>query len=450
MRDIVLALVIAGMLPMIISRPHLGALAWVWISMMNPHTLTYGFAQRVPWALIIAIATLLGFLFTKDKKPLPQNGGTWLIGLLLAWMSVTSLFALNPDTGEVLDRWIFAVKVLFMLVVTFMLLRGRKHIEWLVWAMVISIAFYGVKGGMWTLATGGGGRVWGPPGGTLAGNNELAIGLIIMLPWMYYLREAATHRWLRRGIVLAMVFVAFGILGSQSRGALLALVAMAIVLGWKSKHLVRTSLGLAVVGVAALAFMPESWTSRMDTINTYEADTSAMSRLWTWKTLWNAAVDRPLIGAGFRADNVLVFLKYAPVEGYEIFRGQVYVAHSIYLQALGEHGFVGLGLYLGLGLWTWFAAGRLARSTRDEPEFSEWVPLLMRMTQASLVGFAVGGAFLSMMLVDVTYYIPGVVVLVHATVTERRKALGAGRAAVPSNKIPEGARKHVLPGHPSA
>ena len=68
MRDIVLASMICGLLPMIVARPMLGALAWVWISIMNPHTLTYGFAQHVPWAMIIAIATLLGFFFTKDKQ----------------------------------------------------------------------------------------------------------------------------------------------------------------------------------------------------------------------------------------------------------------------------------------------------------------------------------------------------------------------------------------------
>lgn len=450
MRDVVLALMIAGMLPAIFLRPALGAIAWVWISMMNPHTLTYGFAMSVPWAMIIAIVTLLGFLVSKDKEPMPSNGGTWLIGLLLAWMSVTSLFAINPNPGEVLDRWIYAVKILFMLYVTFMLLRGRKQIDWLIWAMVISIDFYGVKGGLWTLLTGGTGRVYGPPGGTLSDNNGLAIGLIITLPWVYYLRGTATNRWVRWGLLLSMVLMAFAILGSQSRGALLAVLAMAIVLGWKSKHLIRTSIGLLAVGAAALAFMPDSWTQRMDTINAYDADTSAMSRLWTWHTLWNAAVDRPFVGAGFRADNLAVFLKYAPNDGYGAFDSAVYVAHSIYFQALGEHGFVGLSLYLCLGLWTWFAAGRLARTTQSEPEFAEWVPLLMRMTQVSLVGFAVGGAFLSMMLTDVTYYIPGVVVLVHATVTERRRAASMGLAAGPSAQNPNLQRKHAIPGHTSA
>lgn len=451
MRDITLAAFIAGMLLVTLRRPVFGALMWAWISMMNPHTMTYGFASRMPWALVIALTTLVGFAISKERKPLPLNGGTLLILLLLAWMTVTSAFALNPIEGEVLDRWVFVLKILFMLLITFMLVRGRKEIDWLIWVMVISVGFYGVKGGLWTLATGGGGRVWGPPGGNLAGNNELAVGLVIIFPWMYYLREMATHRWLRMALVASMVAVAFGILGSQSRGALLAVVSMAVVMGAKGKHMIRTMLVLAVVGLAALAFMPDSWTSRMDTIQTYEADTSAMSRIWTWKTLWNAVLDRPLVGAGFRADNLLVFQRYAPVDGFEIFQGKVFVAHSIYFQAMGEQGFVGLGIYLSLGLWTWFAAGRLARLTQNDPEFSAWVPLLMRMTQVSLVGFAVGGAFLSLMLLDLTYYIPGVVVLAHATVHERIRQRRTQGASEPLAQQNEGERKHaVLNGHRSA
>ena len=450
MRDLVLAAFIMGMLPMVFKHASIGALLWVWISMMNPHSLTYGFAARTPWAMIIAVVTLIGLLVSKDRRPLPKNGGTWLIIMLTVWMSVTSLSAMHPSGAEVLDRWIYAMKMMFMLLVTFTLLRG-KQINWLVWTMVVSVGYYGAKGGLWTLLTGGAGRVWGPPGGVLSDNNQLAVGLVIILPWMFYLRGVTANKWIRHGLLAGMVLVAFGILGSQSRGALLSLAAMALMLGIKSKRFIRTTLVLGVVAILALAFMPDSWTQRMDTIQSYQADSSAMSRIWTWKTLWNAAVAHPITGVGFRADNVVVFALYAPTDPeYDVFKGLIFVAHSIYLQALGEHGFVGLALYLGLGFWTWFAATRLSRETQNDPEFSAWVPLLMRMTQASLVGFAIGGAFLSLMMLDLSFYIPGVVVLAHATVTESRKAKRTA-AATPrpgsAATAKQGERHHVRPGN---
>jgi probable O-glycosylation ligase (exosortase A-associated) len=286
--------------------------------------------------------------------------------------------------------------------------------------------------------TGGGGRVWGPPGGMLEGNNELAVALIILMPMLFYLRQTEANVWLRRLLLFSMVTVVFSILGSQSRGALLGLLAMAFFLGLKGKHPVRTSLLLLAFGVLALAFMPETWSGRMDSINTYQKDGSAMSRIWTWTTLWNAAVDRPFVGAGFAADNDAVFSRYAPQDDhYAIFRGRVFVAHSIYFQVLGEHGFVGLALFLLLGLTTWITAGRIARRVRDDAEFGAWMPLLMRMVQVSIVGYGVGGAFLSLAYLDVPYYVMGFVVSAWALV-HRRPVL----AGVPGTPV-------VTPGQPA-
>lgn len=446
MRDILLAVIVLGLLPLALRRPMYGALMWAWISIMVPHQLTYGFARSVPWAMLIAITTMVGFVFSRERHRLPLNGGTVLLLMLMAWMTVTSFFALHPDTSAVWDRWIFAMKILVMVLLTLMLLRGEQQIRWLLWVVVLSLAYYGAKGGLWTVLTGGGSRVWGPPGGLMEGNNELAVGLVVITPWVYYLRAIDTRRWVRHGLLAVMVLLAFGILGTQSRGALVALLAMAFVLGVKGRYPVRTSIGLVLLGMLLLAFMPETWSDRMGTIRSFREEDSAMSRIWTWTTLWNVAMDRPLLGAGFSADNPLVFHIYGQIPGFEYFWGRVYVAHSIYFQALGEHGFPGLILYLCLGVWCWFAASSLIRSTRNDPEFSHWVPLLMRMSQVSLVGFAAGGAFLSLMLLDLAYYIFAIVVLTHATVKEhRRAAVSAPTLTPPKPGVP-----HVVSRHPLA
>jgi putative inorganic carbon (HCO3(-)) transporter len=438
MRDILLSLIVGGLLPLALRRPAIGALMWAWISIMNPHQLTHGFARTVPWAQIIAAVTLLGFIFSSQRKRMPLNGGTVLLAMLLVWVTVTSVFALNPNPNEVWDRWIFCMKIFVMLFLTLMLLRGQKEINWLIWVVVISIGFYGVKGGIWTVLSGGGSRVWGPAGTMLEGNNELAVGLVLITPLVYYLRASSTNKWVRLGLLWGMVACAFSILGSQSRGAFLALVAMGFVLGLKGKYPIRTSIALALVGLVVVAFMPDAWSQRMGTIQTYNDDTSAMSRIWTWTTLWNAAVDRPLIGAGFRADNLFVFAKYGRIPGFEYHFGTVYVAHSIYFQALGEHGFPGLILYVGVGVWTWFAAGALAVKTKNDAEFGTWVPILMQMCQVGLLGFAAGGAFLSLMLLDLQYYLLAIVVLARATVTERDSSQGITQKTLSVAMAPNG------------
>ncbi len=254
--------------------------------------------------------------------------------------------------------------------------------------------------------------MWGPPGGLLQGNNELAVGLVTLVPFLYWMRQTSASRWAKVALTASIALCAMSILGTQSRGALLAIGAMALFLGLKSNKPLQTTLMLGLLLAIAIAFMPSSWTERMDTIANYKDDGSAMSRLWTWQTLWNAAVDRPFVGAGFRADARIVFSMYAPKGGeWAVFEGAILVAHSIYFQMLGEHGFVGLGLFLMLWASVWIAASRVERRAQSMPDLAAWLPMLMRMTQVSLVGYLVGGAFLSLAYLDLAYFFMGFVIV---------------------------------------
>ncbi|MBI5720146.1 MAG: putative O-glycosylation ligase, exosortase A system-associated [Burkholderiales bacterium] len=447
MRDLALSALVAAVLVMVFKHPVLGAYLWAWLGLMNPHKMTYGFARSLPFALMAAAVTLVALVFTKKRQPLPRNGIAKLQILLLLWMTFTSFFAMAPQ-DDVLARWVFVLKIQFMLFVTWMLVRDAKEIRWLVWVIVLSVAFFGVKGGIFTVLTGGGSRVWGPPGGMLEENNALAVALVMLMPLMYFLRETEPRRWVRHALMFMMVTCAFSVLGSQSRGALLALLAMAFFLGLKGKYPVRTSVMLLVLVGVAIAFMPDTWTSRMETMKTYGEDGSAMSRIWTWTTLWNAAVDRPFYGAGFGADHPVVFDRYAPTDGvFEQFAGRVYVAHSIYFQMLGEHGFIGLGIFLALLATTWFTAGRVAARTAKDAEFSAWVPSLMRMVQVSLIGYMAGGAFLSLAYLDLPYYVFALVVLsdvlVRRRTAESTAVAGGVRTGGPA-AVPQGGAARAL------
>lgn len=432
MRDIVLAALVGALLIAVFKHPVVGAYLWAWLSLMNPHKLTFGFAFRLPFAQAAAAVTLVMVVATKQKQGLPMTGILGLLGAMVLWMSFTSLFAMAGQQA-VLDRWIYVIKMVLMLLVTWMLVTNAKQLRILIWIVTFSVCFFGVKGGVFTVLTGGGSRVWGPPGGMLEENNALAVALVMLTPMLYFLRQTETNIWLRRLLLFCMVSVVFSILGSQSRGALLALVSMGFFLGLKGKYPVRTSLLILLGIVIAISFMPDSWTRRMETLNTYEEDTSAMSRIWTWKTLWAAALDRPIVGVGFAADNMAVFTRYGSLDGYfAVFAGKVYVAHSIYFQMLGEHGFVGLFLFLTLGVVTWMTASKIARQCKDDPEFGSWMPLLMRMVQVSLIGYAAGGSFLSLAYLDLPYYIIGFVVSCSILLRKRAGQAGKARAAAPA------------------
>jgi probable O-glycosylation ligase (exosortase A-associated) len=164
--------------------------------------------------------------------------------------------------------------------------------------------------------------------------------------------------------------------------------------------------------------MPGKWTQRMDTINTYKEDASAMGRINAWKMATNLALDRPLVGGGFDIWNGVVFARYAPVPE------DVHAAHSIYFQALGEHGFVGLGLYLLLATLTFRRCSWIVRMTAKRDDL-KWAARLATMIQVSMLGFAVGGAFLSLLYYDVPYYLMAMVVCTGYLVENTLKAEAA-------------------------
>jgi len=426
MRDILITAIIVGLLPFILRSPRIGVYTWAWLAMMIPHRAAFGFARTLPFSQVVALATLIGFLFSKERRPFPVNSITVVYISLFLWMCFTSLFALNrPEV--VFNQWTFVLKIHLMLFVTLMLIRGRKQIEGLVWIVTLSIGFYGVKGGVWTILTGGGGRVWGPSGGMIQDNNALGLALVMLVPFFFYLYHVASRRLLRLAMLFCIVTTFVAILGTQSRGAFVALIGMAFVLALKGRRPIQMSVLLGCILVIGFLAMPDSWSGRMKSIENFEQDTSAMSRIYAWKTLWALALDRPLVGGGFVVDTMEVFARYAPLEGAGVYTASgVFVAHSIYFQALGEHGFPGLALYLLLGFVTWRKAGQLAHRYKEDPEYGSWMPLLMRMTQVSLAGFAVGGAFLSLMHFDLPYYIVSFVVLVDASLRERDKAKLSG------------------------
>jgi putative inorganic carbon (HCO3(-)) transporter len=395
MRDIFVTLVVFGSLPLIFKRPYWGAILWIWISVMNPHAQGWGFARTFPFAAIIAAVTIVGLVIYKGDKKLPMVPTIVTFIVFLAWMSLTALFAIHPD--QVFDQWFKVVKIFGMTLVVMMLLKERRHIELVIWSIVISIGYYGVKGGIFTIRSGGNDRVWGPAGTFIEGNNEIALAFVMVIPLMFYLMKITKNKWGRYAFMASMGLCALASLGSYSRGALLAISAMGAFFWIKSKE--KLAIGLVLILLVPVLFlaMPSQWHERMDTIQEYKQDESAMGRVNAWHMATNLALDRPL-GGGFQIYDAGVFALYAPVPG------DVHAAHSIYFQILGEHGFLGLFLYLTLGVLTWRNGTWVIKHARGDPEL-KWAADLVPMLQVSLLGFAVGGAFLSLAYFDVPYYV---------------------------------------------
>ena len=433
MRDLLITLIIFASLPFIFRAPVNGALMWVWLSVMNPHTQAWGFATKFPFASIVAVATMISLLASKESKKLPWTPVTITLIAFVLWMNATTPFSLYLNAS--LEQWNKVMKIMLMTFVCLVLIKTRKDVLRLIWVLVFSLGYYGVKGGIFTLRGSGSDRVWGPEGTFIAGNNEIALALIMTIPLMFYLQQQAGSRWVRHGMTGAMLLCALASLGSYSRGGLLAIAAMLTFMWLKSQRKATFGVLLALAVPPLIMFMPEQWNLRMNSISDYQSDESALGRINAWRMAYNLAKDR-FFGGGFEIYNSAVFAQYAPDPN------DVHAAHSVYFQVLGEHGFVGLGLYLALGILSWRCATWVNRNAAPH-ESLRWAAGLATMIQTSLIGFFVGGAFLSLAYFDVPYYL--VVALVALWVMVKQ-ALAAGLPQiVPSPSTAGGKRAPLAP-----
>ncbi|MFC1684779.1 putative O-glycosylation ligase, exosortase A system-associated [Pseudomonadota bacterium] len=409
MRDLLITLIVFGAVPFILMRPFIGVYVWSWLSYMNPHRFSWGFAYDMPFAAVTAGALLIGLLTTKEKNKFPLNRVTVFWLLFIFWVILSTLFAISFETSVVeLKR---VIKIQLITLVTLLLITSKKKLDYLIWAIVISLGFFGVKGGVFTVATAGSYRVWGPPDSFIEGNNELALALLMILPLMWYLRSQATNLWVKRVLLISVALTMLSIISSYSRGAFLAAAAVMIMFWLKSSKKLLIGIALVIVAVGTLAFMPAKYIDRMSTIQTYEEDTSAMGRINAWQFAFNLAKDRPLTGGGFGTFTKSLFMTYAPnpLDHHD--------AHSIYFEVLGEQGFVGLFLFLGMWFFVFRLCSNIIAQTKGDEKYG-WANVLARMVQVSIVAYAVGGAFLGLAYFDLPYHLMCIAVLCHSFISK--------------------------------
>ena len=402
MRDIFITAVIFGLLPFVFKRPWLGILLWSWLGYMSPHRLAWGFAYSLPFSMIVGLVTIVAFMASKEKKVMPWTRETILLLVFVGWMLFTTFFAFYPDLAWM--QWDKVWKIQLMVFLTALIITDRNKLHWLIWVIALSFGFYGVKGGIFTIINGGAYRVQGPTETFIAGNNELALALVMTIPLIRYLHLQETRHLFKVGLASAMVLTGVAAIGSQSRGGLVAMVAMGLFLWLKSRNKIVTGLYMAVAVVIIGSVMPQAWYDRMNTINTYEEDQSTQGRFNAWHTAFNLAKDR-ITGGGFETFQRPTFRQYAPDPW------NVRDVHSIYFEQMGEHGFIGLALFLLLGLLAWIRAQQIINRCKNDPE-RKWGADLAAMIQVSLIGYAAGGTFLGMSYFDLPYHLMVILVLV--------------------------------------
>ena len=393
MRDYVVLIFLAGCIYAALKKPWLGVLSLAIFSYLNPHAYAWGFVRSLPVYYVLFLVVAFRTFTAKDKDSIPKDWRITVFILLWIYFAITSTQAYFPDIAW--QRFWFITKIYLPFFFTLVLINTRFKLYCLVVTIAASIGIVAVKGGLFAILHGFSARVYGPPATQFEENNAFAVAMLICIPLLLIWQRETRNSLFKKGILLAIPIIYAASLCSWSRGALITMTVLTLMLILNSKHKLL-AIPLVLVGAFLVKdYLPQEWFGRMHTLETYQEDSSAMSRIEAWVDGWNHTLEHPFVGAGFEG------WKFVTLRDW----------HSSYVEMFSEHGFIAFGLWLSLIVGTLISMTTLPKKT-FQVEGMEWVANYCFMLRASLICYMVGTAFLGLSYWDLLYHLIFIAVLV--------------------------------------
>lgn len=405
-----------------VRKPFLFVLAYVYIDIVAPQKVSWGFLQSIPISLIAFMGAVTAWAVAEDKSGIRLSPRQFLLLLLLIYCGLSTRTADFPE--EALEKWAWVWKALVFAMFLPLTLRTRLRIEAFTLIMVLSVGVIVIGGGIKTLAGGGG---YGELKLLVNDNTGLYEGSIIstcavcVMPLALWL---ARHGTIFKPGLLVWLF-ALGIcfscllmpVGTQARTGLICVAVLGVMM---LRSVKRRLLYIGAIGtllMIAIPFLPQSYTERMSTIRNHQSDQSASTRVAVWKWTIEYAKTHPF-GGGFEAyrQNVLSYDKIEAENAgdnntaieTERIEEHARAYHSSYFEMLGEQGYPGLALWLLLHIMGVVHMEVIRRSyaKNTSPELRWVTPLADALQQAQIV-YLFGGAFVGIAFQPFCYMLVG-------------------------------------------
>ena len=368
---------------------------WIWwdISVIRPSLLA-------GWLLLLP--SLISGQFPNASHPLTV--GMWLFTGAVFVAQLSSYVAGN---WAVVDQFVRLALVCGLAVT---LLNTRQRVAHYVAVLGGSIAFFSGKGGVVSMMSGG--VEFGGQAGSFVDNNGYALAVAMAIPLM-----AAASSNLRFGHQLidqvakwgfkaAIPLSVFAIIGTMSRGGVVALAALSLVFALLQRRPVLWSACIVLAWFLAYRYapMPEGYLERVETIQTYqeEGDMSAIGRLHFWRVAEGMARANPL-GVGLRRFD-RAYDDYDFLGGAYGRRRSVHSSHFQVLAELGYFGFVVWSALFGYAMAVCVKVRyRAARAPWLSLEERRFYVSMATAFAASLFAFLAGGSFIALANNDLTW-----------------------------------------------
>lgn len=374
-------------------NPYIGLLIYICFSIIKPEDLWYWSVPQGNYSRIIAMALLVGWMLRGFGNWQFGRSGT-VISLLVAfwcWLVLSSLQSARPEACQ--DFLEAITKIVLPFLVGMTLIDSVAKLRQLAWVIVVSHsyvaydlnrAYYGGFNRLQEIGFGG------------MDNNCVAIEMVTCTGMAFFLGFNAPRWWQKAialvsvGLMVNSVFFAF------SRGGMLGLIITGaisfVLIPKKPRHyLIFTLTVLLALRLAGPQVVERFGTTFSDEKT---RDTSAQSRVDMWKSCAEIMVKSPVFGIGPRHFPLVAHL-YGYTRNKE--------AHSLWMQVGAETGFVGLLLLVS---FYGVCVLRLWPMTRESHLVADpWFRDTARMVIASITGFAVSAQFVSLVGLEVPYYV---------------------------------------------
>jgi len=335
-------------------------------------------------ALSLSVGALLLLVVGRVGRRLPLHWdgvrGLALVSFLV-WGAASRLWSVAP---AVTDAWLVGlVKVALAWFLVVNLVTTPRRLAIVCLALVAGSIVTSVGGifrylsgmelsqGFRTLWIG----VYGDP-------NYLAEYLALIVPLaVAFIARPGMRLGVRLVCVVALLLAVTCIVLTFSRGGFLGLVFGGLV--WAVRERAQRTKALvlsAALAVGVAVFAPATYWERNDTLEEFGQDQSALGRVYAWHVASAANLDRPLRGVGGGA-----FREAWPLYAAADARREALVAHNIFLDTLGELGWVGFFLFL---TFAGSATGAVFRAG-----FDPRIGWLARGLGASVAGFLLCNCF---------------------------------------------------------
>ncbi|WP_114952407.1 putative O-glycosylation ligase, exosortase A system-associated [Sphingosinicella terrae] len=408
MRDLAFVGFLAALLALGLKRPFLFVLAYLYVDIVSPQRLSYFLLNSIPISMIMAALALGTWFFMDRKKDFSIAPRQWMMLMLLGYCALTTFHADMPV--EALTKWDWAWKALAFAIFLPLTLHSKLRVEAALLFMTLSAGLIIIVGGIKTALSGGGYGVLNLMVDNNSGLYEgsiistFAIALIPIILWFARFGTIFPPDWRVKTFCAGLVFACLLMpVGTQARTGLVCIAVLAVLMLRDVKRRILYMAGAGLLGLAAIPFLPQSFTDRMGTIQGYQADQSANTRLAVWGWTLEYVQTRPF-GGGFEA-YLQNRIQVRTVDEQAMGEVQMVSArteadegrawHSAYFEMLGEQGYPGLLLFLIIHGGGLMRMEMLRRRYRDREGDMAWVAPLATALQHFQIVYLIGSLFVA-------------------------------------------------------